>query len=83
VEHSRRRFLHTLTATSAAAMAACGEPPPADTPSLLGGPVSAYGQRSPLEQSARRVAETTTPEEASSRTPLQDLNGMIRLPVHG
>lgn len=77
MEKDRRRFLQALTATSAAAMAACGTPPPEDAPSQLGGPISPYGQRSPFEQAARRVAETTTPEEASSRTPLQDLNGMI------
>lgn len=77
MEQDRRTFLQALTATSAAALAACGDAPPDDAPSLLGRPISPYGDRSPLEQSARRLPNTTTPEEASSRTPLQDLHGMI------
>jgi len=77
VKQHRRRFLRAVGATGAAAMAACTSEPTGDAPSLLGRGISPYGERSPFEQSARRLPETTTLEEASSRTPLQDLDGMI------
>jgi len=77
VENSRRWFLRALSASGAAVMAACGRRAPEEPPSLLGSPVKPYGERSPLEQTARRIADTSTPEAAASRTPLQDLNGMI------
>jgi sulfane dehydrogenase subunit SoxC len=69
----RRRFL----ALSAAAGAATQAPRMASAREL--GPGSrAYGDRSPLEQSARTFrAESATPATRSSRTPLQDLYGMI------
>jgi len=76
LENSRRSFLGALSAAGAAVVAAC-QRGPSEAPSLLGGPVKPYGERSPLEGSARRIADTSTPEAAASRTPLQDLNGMI------
>ena len=46
-------------------------------PSLLGEPVSRYGERSPHEKAARAIRETKTPEASSSRTPLADSYGTI------
>src|SRR5690606_21175295 len=46
-------------------------------PSRLGKPVSAYGERSPHETAKRGSRETKTPEASSSRTPLEDLYGVI------
>ena len=43
----------------------------------LGGGVSAYGERSPFETKARQVGAPRYPQAASSRTPLQDLRGII------
>ncbi len=76
---SRRWFLRALTAASGAVVAACRgttrDPEPA--PSLLGGPVSKYGDRSPFERSTRLLSTRMYLEEASSRTPLGDIQGMI------
>lgn len=79
MESSRRWFLRALSAAGGALAAACrgGTPDPSPAPSLLGAPISRYGQRSPYEKSSRLLSQTTTPEEASSRTPLQDIQGMI------
>jgi len=77
VANSRRGFLQVVGTAGAAVVAACRGQAPAQAPSLLGGPIRPYGERSPFEQAARRVQDTATPEAASSRTPLQDLNGMI------
>lgn len=77
MEHDRRRFLQALGVTGATVMAGCADEPAGDAPSLLGRGISPYGERSPFEQAARRLPDTTTLEEASSRTPLQDLDGMI------
>jgi sulfane dehydrogenase subunit SoxC len=76
---SRRWFLRAVTAASGAVMAACGRTPsdPEPQPSLLGGPVTKYGQRSPLETATRTLSTRTYLEEASSRTPLEDIEGMI------
>jgi sulfane dehydrogenase subunit SoxC len=76
---SRRRFLHAVTAATSAVVAACrGKTADSNTQtSLLGGPVTRYGQRSPHEKAARLLSTRTYPEEASSRTPLQDLDGII------
>ena len=59
--------------------AACrgASPDPEPAPSLLGAPISRYGERSPFEKATRLLAQTTTPEEASSRTPLQEIQGII------
>ncbi|HLK70219.1 MAG TPA: sulfite dehydrogenase [Bryobacteraceae bacterium] len=76
---SRRRWLQ-LTAGLGAAAAGCRrqEKPEADTtPSTLGKPVSAYGERSPFEVAARALPDTRTPETAASRTPLQDSCGIL------
>lgn len=75
---SRRWFLK-LGAALGAALAACRpsqQPQPAP-PSLLGGPVSPYGARSPFEKAVRVMRETRTPQEASSLTPLQHTYGII------
>jgi sulfane dehydrogenase subunit SoxC len=76
VESSRRSFLQALSAAGATVTAACGRTPD-EPPPLLGRPVTTYGDRSPLERSARRIADTSTLEASASRTPLQDLNGII------
>jgi sulfane dehydrogenase subunit SoxC len=79
MESSRRWFLRALTAASGAIMAACRgravDPEP--QPSLLGAPISRYGERSPFEKSGRLLSQTPHLEEASSRTPLGDIQGMI------
>jgi sulfane dehydrogenase subunit SoxC len=70
----RRRFL-TL---SAAAVGAAAQTPRIAGARDLGLGSSAYGERSPLEHSARTFrAESVTPATRSSRTPLQDLYGVI------
>ena len=76
---SRRWFLRAVTAASGALVAACrrSTSDPNPQPSLLGGPVTKYGERSPFETSARTLSTRTYLEEASSRTPLGDIQGMI------
>lgn len=72
----RRGFLRLL-ALGSGALAACRQKA-AQLPSLLGAPVSGYGERSPFVHSARQTAEATrTPEQASSLTPLADTYGVI------
>jgi sulfane dehydrogenase subunit SoxC len=73
---SRRWFLRAMTAGSGL-LAGCRSGPPPTPPSLLGAPIRPYGERSPFEKSARLIPQTVTPEEASSRTPLQDSYGII------
>jgi len=68
----RRAFL-TLGA-SLAGLAACGKQ---QAPSLIGAGMRAYGDRSPREKSARDAKESVTPGTGSTRTPLQDLDGII------
>ena len=48
-----------------------------DGPDQLGKAVSAYGERSPHEKTARLVPDTKTPATASSRTPLAETYGII------
>ena len=48
-----------------------------DGPDQLGKAVSAYGDRSPFEKTARMVPDTKTPATASSRTPLAEIYGII------
>ncbi|HEX6534826.1 MAG TPA: sulfite dehydrogenase [Gemmatimonadaceae bacterium] len=43
----------------------------------LGAPRRAYGERSPFEKSARYFVPGATPGTGASRTPLQDLHGII------
>jgi sulfane dehydrogenase subunit SoxC len=79
VKSSRRWFLRALTAASSAVVAACrgSAPDPEPQPSLLGAPISKYGDRSPFEKSSRLLNGNVHLEEASSRTPLGDIQGMI------
>lgn len=76
MKSSRRWFLRAAAAVSSAVVAAC-RTTPAPAPSMLGAPVRRYGERSPFEKSARTLSQRTYAEEASSRTPLQDLHGTI------
>ena len=75
---SRRKFLKA-GAMLGGALAACSSPDggPAPQQSRLGRPVSAYGERSRFEASRRHLPTTQTPEAASTRTPLQDSEGII------
>ena len=79
MKSSRRWFLRALTAASGAVVAACrrAAPDPEPLPSMLGGPVTKYGARSPFETATRTLSTRTYLEEASSRTPLGDIDGMI------
>jgi sulfane dehydrogenase subunit SoxC len=76
---SRRWFIGASAAVGAAVAAACrGGQQQAGPPSLLGRPISAYGERSPHEKAGRLVStQTTYLEAASSRTPLGESYGMI------
>ncbi len=69
---SRRAFLTTASATVGAAAI-----PSVGLPQQLGTPRRAYGERSPFEKSSRYFRESATPASGSSRTPLQDLFGII------
>jgi sulfane dehydrogenase subunit SoxC len=68
---SRRRFL--ALSVPLAALSACKKGVPTD----IGAPLRAYGERSPHEQAIRDVRESVTPGTGSTRTPLQDLDGII------
>jgi len=60
------------------ALTACRAKAPAPLPSLLGAPVSRYGERSPFVHAVRQPAEQSrTPEQASSLTPLAETYGII------
>ena len=72
----RRQWLGVATALGAA-LAACTRAEPAAEPSLLGRPVSSYGERSSFETAKRALPDTRYPETASSRTPLQDSCGIL------
>ncbi len=69
--HSRRSFL--ALSGSLAGLSACKK----GVPSEIGKPMSAYGERSPYEKAIRDVRESVTPGTGSTRTPLQDLDGII------
>ena len=69
---SRRTFLATAGATLGA-MHVSGTGFPKD----LGAGPRAYGERSSFEQSVRFLPKTDTPASSYSRTPLQDLFGII------
>ncbi|PWT93301.1 MAG: sulfite dehydrogenase [Proteobacteria bacterium] len=75
---SRRRWFGLAAALGAAA-SACRRSAPVEQaePGLLGKPVSAYGERSSFETSARALPDTRFPETAASRTPLQDSYGIL------
>src|SRR5579862_1990866 len=68
---TRRAFLTTASATLAAAAA------PSVGSRELGAPPRANGERSPFEKSARFIPESITPASNYSKTPLQDLFGII------
>lgn len=68
---TRRAFLATASATLGAAAI------PSARSQQLGAPRRAYGERSPFEKSARYFPESITPASSYSRTPLQDLFGII------
>src|ERR1700691_6438910 len=68
-ELTRRSFLTTASATLGAASVGF--------PQELGAPRRAYGERSPFEKSVRFFPESITPASSYSRTPLQDLFGII------
>jgi len=67
----RRRFLATTAGFLAAS--ACKKA----VPSEIGSPMRAYGERSPYEKAIRDVKESVTPGTGATRTPLQDLQGII------
>jgi sulfane dehydrogenase subunit SoxC len=71
---SRRIFLAT---TGAAIATGTRGHPRSQFPQELGAPRRNYGERSPYETSSRYFRNTVTPGTASSRTPLQDLYGII------
>lgn len=69
---TRRSFLVTGAASLAALATRATE-----IPQQLGTPRRAYGERSPYETSVRYFRDSATPAAGSSRTPLQDLYGLI------
>jgi len=73
---SRRWFLGVGGAFTAV-VAACKSNPVPTEPRALGAGISPYGSRSRFEKATRFFRPTTIPEEASSRTPLQDTYGII------
>ncbi len=74
---SRRRFLEM--SALGGTLAACKPAAKVEEklPSRLGKPVSGYGERAPSETAVRWMRTTRTPEQASSMTPHQDLNGIV------
>jgi sulfane dehydrogenase subunit SoxC len=70
-ELTRRTFLTTAAAFGAAGAAST------QFPQDLGAPRSGYGERSPYEKSVRYFRNSPTPGTGASRTPLQDLYGII------
>ncbi|MBL8174612.1 MAG: sulfite dehydrogenase [Bryobacterales bacterium] len=77
---NRRRFLALGPAVGGALIGCSGEKKQAaeeDGPNRLGKPISEYGERSEFEKARRLRPETKTPEQASSRTPLAEVHGMI------
>ena len=76
---TRRGFLRfgAMLGTAAAGLVPSALRAQAPPQRLLGGGVSGYGERSPFETKARQVGAPRYPQAASSRTPLQDLRGII------
>jgi hypothetical protein len=65
MKSSRRWFLRAAAAVSGAVVAACrGTSAPEPQPSLLGAPITPYGERSPFEKSTRLLSTRTYMEEA-------------------
>lgn len=84
----RRNFLGLGLATGAAVtLTHCASEPTGKSgaaaaledegPDQLGKVVTAYGERSPFEKTARLVPDTKTPATSASRTPLADTYGII------
>ena len=71
VFHSRRRFL--ALGAPLIGLSACKK----EVPSRLGAPLRAYGERSPHESAARDAMDLGTPGTGATRTPLQDLEGIV------
>src|ERR1700704_3662209 len=78
IDPHRRRFLG-LGAVLGGALTGCKTKAIVEQPepSSLGKPLSAYGERSPFEKSARLVGAGKNPEIGSTRTPLQDSCGIL------
>src|SRR5690606_24012101 len=81
-QRSSRRAFMALTAAIGGGLAACETATEAPVaveggPRGLGATISPYSERSKYETSTRFMPATKTPEQASSRTPLQDLQGII------
>lgn len=74
-ELTRRAFLATAGATVSTLGAM--RVPSIGFPKELGAPPRPYGERSPFEQSVRFLPKSITPASSYSRTPLQDLFGII------
>lgn len=75
MNRKRRNFLAALSAT--AAVTSCEKPATkTQAPSMLGGDVRPYGERSPFETAARAHG-TVNMKTASSRTPLDQTYGII------
>jgi len=74
----RRRFLG-LGAILGGALTSCKPTQTVEqaAPSALGKPLSAYGERSPFEKTARLVGAGKNPEIGSTKTPLQDSYGIL------
>ena len=79
----RRKFLR-IGLLSGAALTSCStaekktaEAIEDEGPDQLGKAVTAYGERSPFEKTARMVPDTKTPATSASRTPLAELYGII------
>jgi sulfane dehydrogenase subunit SoxC len=71
IRQNRRRFL--ALSAGVAALSACKK----EAPSEVGAGLSPYGKRSSYVKSVRSFAETITPGTGASRSPLQDLDGII------
>lgn len=71
-DFNRRAFLTTASAALGAVVLPSGE-----IPQELGTPRRQYGERSTFETSTRYFRDSITPGTGSSRTPLQDLYGII------
>lgn len=76
-ERSRRKFLAVAAvAGGSVALTSCGNTD--DTPVPTGANMRPYGERAPQEKIRRTIRElTASPGTGSSRTPLQDLYGII------
>src|SRR5260370_4575532 len=68
---TRRTFLTAGGALGVASLAS------AQFPQELGAPMGGYGERSSYEKSIRYVRDSAAPGTGASRTPLQDLYGII------